>query len=66
MFPFFPSIFENKKCFKNLKKNLKSKNTKKETLVRVKVLFVFLLLHGVEAQHNHVQDTMKKKELFLI
>lgn len=29
MFPFFPSIFENKKCFKNLKKNLKSKNTKK-------------------------------------
>lgn len=27
-------------------------------------LVCFLLLHGVEAQHNHVQDTTKKRTVF--
>lgn len=62
---FFPSIFENKKDWKLQKKGLKSKKktkekqTTKETLVRIS-LVCFPLLHGVEAQHDHVQDTTKR------
>lgn len=62
---FFPSIFENKKGWKLQKKGLKSKKEKettKETLVRIS-LVCFPLLHGVEAQHDHVQDTTKRELL---
>lgn len=51
---------------KGLKKNYKKKKeyeTQKRLLVRIS-LVCFPLLHGVEAQHDHVQDTTKKRTAF--
>lgn len=68
---FFPSIFENKKGWKLQKKKSKEefkkkwvRNTKETFGENQSHLFSSVIVHGVEAQHDHVQDTTKKRTAF--